>query len=96
MVRFALDAITGFSYVPLQLATTLGFILAGLSLAGIVLAMALRLAGMAIKGQATTLIVVLLGGIQLIVLGIIGEYLGRIYDEVRARLLYVTREVLEK
>lgn len=54
MVRFALDAITGFSYVPLQLAFTLGFMLAGLSLAGIVLAVALRLAGMAIQGQATT------------------------------------------
>jgi dolichol-phosphate mannosyltransferase len=97
MVRFALDAITGFSYVPLQLATTLGFVLAGLSLLGILVAAALRLAGAAIQGQATTLIaVLLLGGIQLIFLGIIGEYLGRIYDEVRGRPLYVTREVLEK
>ncbi len=95
MVRFAVDAITGFSYVPLQLATTLGFLLAGLSLLGIVFAAALRLAGAAIQGQATTLIIVLLlGGIQLIFLGIIGEYLGRIYDEVRGRPLYVVREVL--
>jgi polyisoprenyl-phosphate glycosyltransferase len=95
MIRFAVDAITGFSYVPLQLATTLGFLLAGFSLLGIVLAAALRLAGAAIQGQATTLIIVLLlGGIQLIVLGIIGEYLGRIYDEVRGRPLYVVREVL--
>ncbi len=93
MVRFALDAITGFSYVPLQLATTLGFLLAGLSLAGIVVAAALRLTGMAIQGQTTTLIVVLLlGGIQLIFLGVLGEYLGRIYDEVRARPLYITRD----
>ena len=97
MVRFALDAITGFSYVPLQVATTLGFLLAGLSLLGILLAAVLRLAGVAIQGQATTLVVVLLlGGIQLIVLGIIGEYLGRIYDEVRARPLYIVREVLEE
>jgi polyisoprenyl-phosphate glycosyltransferase len=97
MVRFALDAITGFSYVPLQLATTLGFLLAGLSLLGILIAAVLRLAGVAIQGQATTLVVVLLlGGIQLIFLGIIGEYLGRIYDEVRARPLYVVREVLEE
>ena len=97
MVRFALDAITGFSYVPLQLATTLGFLLAGLSLLGILIAAVLRLSGVAIQGQATTLIVVLLlGGIQLIFLGIIGEYLGRIYDEVRARPLYVVREILDQ
>ncbi len=95
MVRFALDAITGFSYVPLQLATTLGFVLAALSLVGIVLAVVLRLLNVAIQGQTTTLIVVLLlGGIQLIFLGIIGEYLGRIYDEVRGRPLYVVRETL--
>ena len=93
MVRFALDAITGFSYAPLQLATTLGFVLAGLSLLGIVIAVVLRILNVAIQGQTTTLIVVLLlGGIQLIFLGIIGEYLGRIYDEVRGRPLYVVRE----
>ncbi len=95
MLRFALDAITGFSYVPLQLATTMGFILAGLSLLGIVVAAVLRLLNVAIQGQTTTLIVVLLlGGIQLIFLGVVGEYLGRIYDEVRARPLYITRAVL--
>ena len=97
MVRFALDAITGFSYVPLQLASTLGFLLAGLSLLGILLAAVLRLSGVAIQGQATTLVIVLLlGFIQLIFLGIVGEYLGRIYDEVRARPLYIVREVLEE
>jgi len=95
MVRFALDAITGFSYVPLQLATTLGFVLAGLSLLGIVLAVVLRILDVAIQGQTTTLIaVLLLGGIQLIFLGVIGEYLGRIYDEVRGRPLYIVRETL--
>lgn len=50
----------------------------------------------AIQGQASTLILVLfLGGIQLIVLGIIGEYLGRIYDEVRRRPLYLVRETID-
>ncbi len=96
MIRFALDAITGFSYVPLQLATSFGFALAGLSLVGILIAVILRVFTGAIVGQATTLILVLfLGGIQLIFLGIIGEYLGRIYDEVRARPLYIVRQVLE-
>ncbi len=51
MIRFALDAITGFSYVPLQLATTLGFVLAGLSLLGIVIAVVLRLLNVAIQGR---------------------------------------------
>jgi dolichol-phosphate mannosyltransferase len=95
MARFSLDAITGFSFAPLQLATACGFFVAGLSVLGILVAVVLRLFNVAIKGQATTLILVLfMGGVQLIFLGIIGEYLGRIYDEVRARPLYVVREKL--
>jgi dolichol-phosphate mannosyltransferase len=96
MIRFSLDAITGFSYVPLQLATSFGFLFAGISLLAIIVAAILRLTTGAIVGQASTLILVLLlGGIQLIFLGIIGEYLGRIYDEVRARPLYIVHDVLE-
>jgi len=96
MIHFSLDAITSFSHLPLELATSMGFLLAGISLLGIVIAIILRIFTGAIVGQASTLILVLfLGGIQLIFLGIIGEYLGRIYDEVRARPLYIAREVLE-
>jgi glycosyltransferase involved in cell wall biosynthesis len=91
MVRLAMNAITSFSYLPLRLATYFGFALAGLSLSGIILTIVLRLAGNHFfEGQATTLVSVLfLGGIQLIFLGIIGEYLGRIYDEVKDRPLYL-------
>lgn len=92
MTRFAVDAITSFSYFPLQLATYLGFIIAALSGLAILLVIFLRLfaSSQAFFGQATTLVVVLfLGGIQLISLGIIGEYLGRIYDEVKKRPLYL-------
>ena len=91
MLRFAADGITSFSYVPLQLATTLGFIAAGLALLGIPAVLLLRLSGyLAFEGQATTLSsVLLLGGVQLIFLGIIGEYLGRIYNEVKKRPLYI-------
>lgn len=95
MFKFALDAITGFSYFPLQMATYAGFAIAGLSALGALLVIYARLflASQAFYGQATTLVVVLfLGGIQLITLGIIGEYLGRIYDEVKGRPLYVVRQ----
>jgi glycosyltransferase involved in cell wall biosynthesis len=95
MLRFSIDAITSFSALPLQLATTFGFFLAGISLIGIIIAIVLRIVNHAIVGQASTLILVLfMGGIQLIFLGVIGEYLGRIYDEVRARPLYIVRNVL--
>ena len=94
MVKFAGDAITGFSYLPLQLATYLGFAAAGISILAIPVVVALRMAGsQAFFGQATTLIAVLfLGGVQLISLGILGEYIGRIYDEARGRPLYIVRE----
>ncbi len=91
MIRLTLDAITSFSYIPLRLSTYFGFFLALFSLLGIVIAVVLRLSGNNVfYGQATTLVVVLfLGGIQLIFLGIIGEYLARIYDDVKARPLYI-------
>ncbi len=91
MVRLAISAITSFSYVPLQMATLVGFGLALLSLLAIVATIILRLSGNNFfLGQATTLVSVLfLGGVQLIFLGILGEYLGRIYDEVKNRPLYI-------
>jgi polyisoprenyl-phosphate glycosyltransferase len=91
MLRLATSAITGFSHVPLQLATYVGFALASVSLIGILITIILRLSGSSFfTGQATTLVSVLfLGGVQLIFLGIIGEYLGRIYDEVKQRPLYI-------
>jgi glycosyltransferase involved in cell wall biosynthesis len=94
MVRFAADAITSFSYLPLQAATTLGFWVSGVALVAIPVVAVLRLMGNnAFHGQASTLIAVLfLGGVQLISLGILGEYLGRIYDEVKHRPLYLTTE----
>jgi len=97
MLKFALDAITGFSYAPLQLATYLGFTIAGLSAIGALLVIYARLfiGAAPFHGQATTLVAVLfLGGVQLITLGIIGEYLGRIYDEVKGRPLYLVCEAL--
>ncbi|UCH59223.1 MAG: glycosyltransferase family 2 protein [Anaerolineales bacterium] len=94
MFKFAWDAVTSFSYLPLQIAMYLGFISAGLSILAIPVVAIMRLTGsQAFLGQATTLIAVLfLGGVQLISLGILGEYIGRLYDEAKGRPLYIVRE----
>lgn len=95
MFKFAWDAVTSFSYLPLQVATYLGFISAGLSILAIPIVAIMRMTGSqsAFAGQATTLVAVLfLGGVQLISLGILGEYVGRLYDEARGRPLYIVRE----
>lgn len=96
MFRFALDGITGFSDVPLKLASICGFALLGLGLVTGLVLLGLRLAGNApLAGQGTILTVgLLLSGTQLVFLGIIGEYLIRIYDEVRDRPLYTIRELI--
>ena len=98
MFRLAVNAITSFSYFPLQVATYMGFISAGISLIAIPVVIIERLAGtQAFLGQATTLIAVLfLGGIQLISLGILGEYIGRLYDEAKGRPLYIVRETMNQ
>jgi len=90
MLRFSFDAITSFSHAPLQAATLLGFAFSLLAFLAIPLTVVARYTNMYERGVPTTIIVVLLlGGIQLITLGIIGEYVGRIYDEVKHRPLYV-------
>lgn len=100
MLKFALDGITSFSYLPLQLATYLGFIVASLSLLFIIVVIVMRLVSptpedAAFYGQASTLAATLfIGAVQLISLGIIGEYVGRIYDEVKGRPLYIVAEAL--
>jgi len=97
MMRLALNAITSFSYFPLQVATYFGFFSAGISILAIPIVAILRLAGSHFfEGQTTTLISVLfLGGVQLISLGILGEYIGRLYDEAKGRPLYIVREAPE-
>ncbi len=94
MLKLALNAVTSFSYFPLQLATYVGFVSAGLSIIAIPIVIILRLTGsQAFFGQATALLAVLfLGGVQLISLGILGEYIGRVYDEVKGRPLYIVSE----
>ncbi len=94
MLQLALNAITGFSYFPLQVASYIGFVSAGLAIIAIPAVIILRMTGSQFfEGQTTTLISVLfLGGVQLISLGILGEYIGRLYDEAKGRPLYILSE----
>jgi polyisoprenyl-phosphate glycosyltransferase len=93
MLRFAFDAITSFSHAPLQAATLLGFAFSILAFLAIPLTVVARYADIYSRGVPSTIVIILLlGGIQLITVGIIGEYVGRIYDEVKDRPLYVVRE----
>jgi dolichol-phosphate mannosyltransferase len=93
MLRFSLDAIASFSHLPLQVATALGFLFSGVAFLAIPVVVALRLAGSYLPGFGSiTIAILMLGGIQLIAIGLIGEYVGRIYDEVKRRPLYIVRE----
>ena len=96
MVRFALDGILSFSVKPLRLSTLMGFVSAGLALTGIIYALAIRLFTQRwVTGWTALIIAILfLGGAQLISLGIIGEYIGRLYGEAKRRPLYLVRETL--
>src|SRR5580704_16569456 len=97
MLRFSLDAITSFSHLPLQLATYVGLLSAGVAFVAIPVVLVLRLSGSYLPGFGSiTIAILLLGGIQLIALGVIGEYVGRIYDEVKHRPLYIVREELNR
>ena len=92
MLRFSLDAISSFSHRPLQHATLLDFASSSLAFLAIPAVIILRVLGSYLPGFGTvTIVVLLLGGIQLIAIGIIGEYVGRIYDEVKGRPLYLVR-----
>jgi dolichol-phosphate mannosyltransferase len=94
MVRFALDALTGFSSAPLKLASFAGF---ALSIGSLLLLLYIGyawLAGRNIQGWTSLmLVVVVLGAVQMFVLALMGEYIGRLYNEVKHRPLYIVQEV---
>ena len=94
MLRFAIDGIASFSTAPLRLATWLGFSVSALSVLGIGYALAMRVfTSNWVTGWTALMICVLfMGGVQLISLGLIGEYLGRVYGEVKRRPLYLVQE----
>ncbi len=94
MLKFAMDGITTFSYKPLKISTYIGFLVAVLSFIYLIVVICLRLfTDVTVTGWASTLAVSLIfNGVILMMLGIIGEYIGRIYDETKNRPLYIIRE----
>lgn len=95
MLRFALDGITSFSTAPLKLATWIGFWVSGVAFAYIVSVPVQWYLGITVHGFSTIIVAVLfLGGVQLICLGIIGEYIGRIFNEIKPRPMYIVERVV--
>ncbi|KAF0814769.1 putative glycosyltransferase [Andreprevotia sp. IGB-42] len=96
MLKFATDGIMSFSSKPLQMSIGLGMAAAALSLAGILYALFLRVfTNVWVEGWTALMIAVLfIGGVQLLCVGILGEYIGRIYSEVKRRPLYVVQEYI--
>jgi glycosyltransferase involved in cell wall biosynthesis len=98
MLRFAIDGITSFSDVPLRFASYLGFISSAVAFLYALIVIGYKLFSLNppgyTPGWASTIVAVLfLGGVQLISLGILGEYIGRIYDEVKGRPLYLISDI---
>ena len=94
MVKFAFDGITSFSTVPLKLATWLGYLASLLAFIYLLSVFVQRALGLTVQGWATVMVAMLfLGGVQLVCLGIIGEYLGRVFNEIKQRPMYVIDEM---
>ena len=95
MLSFAFDGITSFSIVPLRMITALGFIVSLFSLATSLWVLAAFLFGLTVPGWTSTVLpIYFIGGVQLLSIGLIGEYIGKIYNEVKARPRYIIEEEL--
>ena len=95
MIKFASDGIVGFSTAPLRFAMVAGFVISVAAVCYGLVAIALKLAGVPyVPGYASLLVTVtFLSGVQLMVMGMVGQYVARVYDEARGRPLYLVREV---
>lgn len=96
MLAFAWQGITSFSVVPLQLVTTVGFLISLLTIVAMLYILLSKLFGNAVTGWSSLLVSIwFLGGIQLIAIGILGEYIGKIYTETKQRPKYIIKEKLK-
>ena len=94
MIKFALDGITSFSMVPLRVASWFGYATSALAFLYLATVFVQYAAGITVPGFATIMVaILLLGGVQLICLGIIGEYIGRIFNEIKPRPIYIIDKI---
>lgn len=97
MLHFAADGITSFSVKPLKLITRLGFLMTVISLIMFIWAVVVKITGLSVQGWSSTLCSIwFIGGVQILCLGIIGEYVGKIYAEVKHRPRYIIAEFLHE
>ena len=97
MLALAFDGITSLSVKPIRIITALGTVIAGLSFLGVIWSIVMRLMGNAVAGWSSMIcIICLLGGVQLVCLGVLGEYIGKIYMEVKHRPRYIISERTEE
>ncbi len=97
MLSFAIDGITSFSVKPLKVISNLGILISILSVFGLLYALISKLVGAAVSGwTAIVASIWLLGGVQLLCLGVVGTYVGKIYSEVKARPRYRIDQLLKK
>ncbi len=95
MLAFAIDGITSFSIKPIRLISTLGFFIFFLSLIALMYSLVVKFLGKTEIGWTSlTISIWMLGGIQLLSLGVIGEYIGKIYNETKARPRYIIQDKL--
>jgi hypothetical protein len=93
-LRFAFDGITSFSEIPLRFATYLGFVVSAFAFVYTAIVIGFKFAGLNEPGYTSMMVAILfLGGVQLIGIGILGEYVGRIYDQIKGRPLYLVSSV---
>jgi dolichol-phosphate mannosyltransferase len=94
MLRFAIDGITSFSEAPLRFATYMGFIVSGFAFVYAIVVLVLKILQLNEPGYTSMMVAILfLGGVQLIGIGILGEYVGRVYDQVKERPLYFVSSI---
>lgn len=97
MLKFAADGVMSFSTAPLRLISVMGYLFSALSFLGIIYALLMKVLrpDVTIEGWTFIVISVLLsGGVQMVMVGVLGSYIGRIYAEVQGRPLYITREII--